>query len=83
VVNEDAPLRQPEDTVGDDPLQERSIAKLRCEEAVNRHFSGPVVTTRVGIMVGPRDPTDRFSWWPVRLTRALMEDGEEDGGKAG
>jgi len=76
VVNEDAPLRQPEDTVGDDPLQERSIAKLRCEEAVNRHFSGPVVTTRVGIMVGPRDPTDRFSWWPVRLTRALMEGGE-------
>jgi len=76
VVNEDAPLRQPEDTVGDDPLQERSIAKLRCEEAVNRHFSGPVVTTSVGIMVGPRDPTDRFSWWPVRLTRALMEGGE-------
>ena len=20
-------------------------------------------------MVGPRDPTDRFSWWPVRFTR--------------
>ena len=62
VVDEDAPLRRPEDDAEDDPLQERSIAKIRCEETAHRHFSGPVVTTRVGIMVGPRDPTDRFSW---------------------
>jgi 2'-hydroxyisoflavone reductase len=46
-------------------LQERSIAKIRCEQAAYRHFSGPVLTTRVGIMVGPRDPTDRFSGWPA------------------
>jgi 2'-hydroxyisoflavone reductase len=57
-------------------LQERSIAKIRCEEAAHSYFSGPVVTVRVGIMVGPRDPTDRFSWWPVRLARALAEGGE-------
>ena len=57
-------------------MQERSIAKIRCEEAVGGYFSGPVVTARVGIMVGPRDPTDRFSWWPVRLARALAEGGE-------
>jgi 2'-hydroxyisoflavone reductase len=67
VVDEDAPLRGPEDDADDDPLQERSIAKIRCEEAVHRCFSGPVFTTHVGIMVGPRDPTDRFSWWPARL----------------
>jgi len=76
VVDEDASLRRPEDDTGDDPLQERSIAKIRCEEATQMYFSGPVVTTRVGIMVGPRDPTDRFSWWPVRLARALAEGGE-------
>ncbi|HWN27617.1 MAG TPA: NAD-dependent epimerase/dehydratase family protein, partial [Actinomycetospora sp.] len=22
-----------------------------------------------GIMVGPRDPSDRFTWWPVRVAR--------------
>ena len=27
-------------------------------------------------MVGPRDPTDRFSWWPLRFARALAEGGE-------
>ena len=72
VVDEDAPLRRPGDAAEDDPLQARSIAKIRCEEVASRCFSGPVVTTRLGIMVGPRDPTDRFSWWPVRLA----EDGE-------
>jgi 2'-hydroxyisoflavone reductase len=76
IVDEDAPLRGPEDDADDDPLQELSIAKIRCEEAVHRYFSGPVFTTRVGIMVGPRDPTDRFSWWPARLARALAEGGE-------
>lgn len=76
VVDEDAPLRRPGDAAEDDPLQERSIAKIRCEDAVRENFSGPVLTTRVGIMVGPRDPTDRFSWWPARFARALAEGGE-------
>lgn len=74
VVDEDAPLRSENDEL-DDVLQERSIAKLRCEEAV-KNFSGPVLISRVGIMVGPRDPTDRFSWWPVRLARALADGSE-------
>lgn len=71
VVDESSPLRRsPDETVqDDDPLQERGIAKLRCEEAVEEGFGGPVLIARTGIMVGPRDPTDRFSWWPVRFTR--------------
>ncbi len=76
VVDEEAPLRRPGDPVGDDPLQERSIAKLRCERAVRDGFSGTVMIPRVGILVGPRDPTDRFSWWPARFARALTEGGE-------
>ena len=75
VVDEDSPVRRADEDL-DDPLQERSIAKLRCEEAVREGFSGPVLVSRVGIMVGPRDPTDRFSWWPVRFARALAEGGE-------
>jgi len=60
----------------DDPLQERSLTKLAGEDVVAREFDGPAPVFRVGIMVGPRDPTDRFSWWPVRLARALA--GEAD-----
>lgn len=75
IVDEDSPLRSADDEL-DDPLQERSIAKLRCEEAVRERFSGPVLICRVGIMVGPRDPTHRFSWWPARFARALADGGE-------
>ena len=35
-----SPLRRPGDASDDDPLQERSIAKLRCEEAVESGFEG-------------------------------------------
>ncbi len=66
VVDETSPLRRAGEG---DPLQERGIAKLRCEEAVQEEFGGPVFIARTGIMVGPRDPTDRFSWWPVRFAR--------------
>ncbi len=76
VVDEDSPLRRADENLDDDPLQERSIAKLRCEAAVRDGFSGPVLISRVGIMVGPRDPTDRFFWWPVRFARALVGGGE-------
>ncbi|QIN78058.1 epimerase [Rubrobacter marinus] len=75
VVDEGSPLRRADEGL-DDALQERSIAKLRCEEAVRERFSGPVLISRIGIMVGPRDPTDRFSWWPVRLARTLAEGDE-------
>ena len=75
VVDEGSPLRSADDEL-DDPLQERSLAKLRCEEAVRENFSGPALISRVGIMVGPRDPTDRFSWWPARFARALSDGSE-------
>ncbi len=71
VVDESSPLRySPDESVdSEDPLQERGIAKLRCEAAVEENFEGPVFIARTGVMVGPRDPTDRFSWWPVRFAR--------------
>ena len=70
VVDEDAPLRY--DDGRDDPLQKRSLKKLACERALGEHFSGDLLIARVGIMVGPRDPTDRFTWWPMRFLRALQ-----------
>lgn len=69
VVDEDAPLRGPGEAAREDPLQERSIAKLRGEEAVRDGFPGGSLIVRPGIMVGPRDPSDRFTWWPVRFLR--------------
>lgn len=75
VVDEGSPLRKEGENDGD-PLQDRSVAKLECEEAVRSSFDGNAFIVRPGIMVGPRDPTDRFTWWPVRYLRALEEAAE-------
>ena len=80
VVDEESPLRDPDDPPDRDPLQERGIAKIRCEEAVQKEFAGAVSIFRTGIMVGPRDPADRFSWWPARFARGgeIMAPGDPD-----
>ena len=54
-----------------DVLQERSLAKLAAERVLAEAFDGPVLLPRVGIMVGPRDPSRRFTYWPWRLAAAL------------
>ena len=74
VPDEEAPVRR--EGAYDDRLQERSVAKLACESVVREELEGAVLVPRVGIMVGPRDPTDRFTYWPARLARAL--DGSRD-----
>ena len=75
IPDEDAPVRVAGERAAD-PLQARSEAKLACEAAVRASFDGPVLVLRPGIMVGPRDPSDRFTSWPVRLAAALRR-GEE------
>lgn len=71
VPDESAPVRAAGSEPGEDPLQERSLAKLGAEDLLDDVFDGPVFLPRVGIMVGPRDPSDRFTYWPLRLARAL------------
>ena len=69
--DESGPVRQAGVEPDDDPLQERSLAKLAAEAVLAEVFDGPVLLPRVGIMVGPRDPSHRFTWWPLRFHRAL------------
>jgi 2'-hydroxyisoflavone reductase len=43
--------------------------KVLCEEAAEAAMPGRVLTIRPGLIVGPHDPTDRFTYWPVRIER--------------
>ncbi len=43
--------------------------KAACEAAANRAMPGRVTIVRPGLIVGPRDPTDRFTYWTARLDR--------------
>ncbi len=42
--------------------------KAACERAAEAAMPGRVLIVRPGLIVGPGDPTDRFTYWPVRLS---------------
>ncbi len=60
-IDEDAPLAEGSDGYG--PL------KARSEEALEAGLPGRVAHVRPGLIVGPHDPTDRFTYWPRRVAR--------------
>lgn len=43
--------------------------KALCEDTVRNAFTGASLIVRPGLIVGPDDPTDRFTYWPVRVAR--------------
>jgi 2'-hydroxyisoflavone reductase len=43
--------------------------KALCEQAAEQALPGRALTVRAGLIVGPHDPTDRFTYWPVRVSR--------------
>lgn len=43
--------------------------KVLCEKAAEAAFPGRATIVRPGYIVGPGDPTDRFTYWPARVGR--------------
>lgn len=43
--------------------------KVLCEQAAEQGFAGRCLINRPGLLVGPHDPTGRFSWWVQRMHR--------------
>ncbi len=43
--------------------------KALCEKAVQDVFGIDSLIVRPGLIIGPHDPTDRFTYWPVRVAR--------------
>ncbi len=59
----------------DDPTTEKidgrtyGALKVLSEKAAETAMPGKVAVVRPGLIVGPEDPTDRFTYWPVRVAR--------------
>ena len=53
--------------------------KALCEDAAFEGFGERCLVARPGLLVGPHDPTGRFTWWAERFARADA-DAEADAG---
>ncbi|MFB9236633.1 NAD-dependent epimerase/dehydratase family protein [Plantactinospora siamensis] len=52
-----------------DPADLYGAGKAACERVVLDAFGDRAFLPRPGLIVGPNDPTDRFTYWPRRLAR--------------
>lgn len=54
--------------------------KTYCEDLVQRTYPGITTIIRPGLIVGPLDRTDRFTYWPARVARGgeVLAPGEPD-----
>jgi 2'-hydroxyisoflavone reductase len=69
-LDEDAALTALEDESVEEVTNETYGAlKALCERTLAEGFEGPTLVVRPGLVAGPHDPTDRFTYWPVRFAR--------------
>ena len=67
-IDEDAEVAPPPDPPPDAMTGETYGAlKAACEAVVREAFGRHALIVRPGLIVGPHDPTDRFTYWPVRI----------------
>lgn len=74
IVDEAAPLAElseegSEDVAREDVARDYGAMKALCEQAVERSFPDRSAAIRAGLIVGPHDPTGRFTYWPHRIAR--------------
>jgi 2'-hydroxyisoflavone reductase len=71
-IDESSPLAKLDDQYVEDMGKDAANyggLKRHCEDAVAAAFPGKATLVRPGYIVGPGDPTDRFTYWPARFLR--------------
>jgi len=80
-ADEEAPVRElPDPTVEEVTGETYGGLKALCERAAEEEMPGKVSNVRPGLISGPHDPTDRFTYWPRRISaggEVLAPDREE------
>jgi 2'-hydroxyisoflavone reductase len=67
VIDEGYPCIEPPEGWEDGDDAPYGLMKSLSEDIVRQAFPGRATIVRPGLIVGPGDPTDRFTYWPVRL----------------
>ena len=68
-MDEQADLAELEDPDTEEVMKYYGPLKAACERAAQAEMPAATTVIRPGLIVGPGDPTDRFTYWPVRVAR--------------
>jgi 2'-hydroxyisoflavone reductase len=69
-IDESYPVGKIEDETIEEITEETyGPLKALCEKTVQDLYGERALIVRPGLIVGPHDPTDRFTYWPVRVAR--------------
>jgi len=69
-INEDSDLSRTDDPAAETVTNDNyGPLKVLCEKAVADIYGDRALIIRPGLIVGPHDPTDRFTYWPVRIKK--------------
>ena len=69
-INESDPVGKIDDEATEEITEETyGPLKALCEGVVQNIYGQRSLIIRPGLIVGPHDPTDRFTYWPMRVSR--------------
>ena len=68
-TDEDQPLSVLPEPESEEVSKYYGQLKVVCEEEVRKAFPGRYTITRPGLIVGPGDSTDRFTYYPLRVSK--------------
>ena len=68
-VTEESPVAVLDDPATEEVQEAYGALKAACEQTVEASFPGRALHVRAGLIVGPYDPTGRFTYWPHRIAR--------------
>jgi 2'-hydroxyisoflavone reductase len=66
-VDETSPVARLDDPSSEEVLEHYGALKAACEEVVEGAYGDRSARVRAGLIVGPHDATDRFTYWPRRI----------------
>jgi 2'-hydroxyisoflavone reductase len=69
-VKEDDPLATLEDETTEDVASAYGGLKVLCEQVVQEVYGERALIIRPGLIVGPHDPTNRFTYWVTRVAQS-------------
>jgi 2'-hydroxyisoflavone reductase len=66
--DETSPVAELADPASEEVMRDYGALKAACEQVVEEVYGGErAVIVRPGLIVGPHDPTGRFTYWPRRI----------------